>query len=302
MGVIMVNDLIKSTNLMSVPSEYAFPAKPEDLNMLIEKEVEQVTIPVIDFSHLSSGSPDQRSKMIEDLRNACQHWGFFTVVNHGVPESLQNELMDLCMNFFDLSPEEKSAYRGNYEVERRSILDLGTNFDTSVESVSFWRDQFRACVHPIFDSPPKPEGLSEILCEYTKRSRDIMKQLLKAIMEGLEIEEDDIENLLEQKSGSQVFSANLYPPCPQPEHAIGLPPHADQGLLTLLIQNDVDGLHIKNKGKLVAVNPIPNSIMVNTGDHMEVCIYNVVVDILSLKNTRVSLVMANGPADETNIY
>ncbi|KAI3950221.1 hypothetical protein MKW92_044535, partial [Papaver armeniacum] len=77
MGVIMINDLIKSTNLISVPSEYAFPAKPEDLNMLSEKEVEHVTLPVIDFSFLTSGSPDERSNIIEDLRDACQYWGFF---------------------------------------------------------------------------------------------------------------------------------------------------------------------------------------------------------------------------------
>ncbi|RZC64332.1 hypothetical protein C5167_008019 [Papaver somniferum] len=229
------------------------------------------------------------------------------------------------MNFFDLSPEEKSAYQGKYKLDPH----------TGVDSVSFWRDQFKACVHPNFGSPPKPEGLSEILCEYTEKSREIMKELLKAIMEGLELDEDDFEKSLELNSGDQIFSANLYPPCPQPELAIGLPPHADHGLLTLLIQNDVDGLHIKNKEKWVAVNPIPNSIMVNTGDHMEVCIslgkcsftkfsqekyapcsyyvcfvlwtlskgkYKSVVhrDVVNNKQTRVSLVMTNGSSKETD--
>ncbi|KAI3887945.1 hypothetical protein MKW92_036701 [Papaver armeniacum] len=296
MGVIMINDLIKSTNLISVPSEYAFPAKPEDLNMLSEKEVEHVTLPVIDFSFLTSGSPDERSKIIEDLRDACQYWGFFMVVNHGVPESLKKDLIDSCMSFFDLSPEEKSAYRGKYK------LDQHIN---GVDSISFWRDQFKACVHPNFGSPPKPEGLSEILCEYTKRSREIMKELLKAIMEGLELDEDDIEKSLELNSGAQIFSANLYPPCPQPELAIGLPPHADHGLLTLLIQNDVDGLHIKNKEKWVAVNPIPNSIMVNTGDRMETLSkgkYKSVLHraVVNNKETRVSLVMTVGSSKETD--
>ncbi|KAI3891153.1 hypothetical protein MKW98_007458 [Papaver atlanticum] len=185
MGVIMINDLIKSTNLVSVPSEYAFPAKPEDdLNMLTEKQVYQVTVPVIDFSFLTSGSPDHRSKVIEDLRNACQDWGFFMVMNHGVPGSLKKELMDSCKNFFDLSPEEKSAYRGKHEFDPRNLdhgtdnmldhniilnretdymldhnilLDRGAKFNTAVESVSFWRDQLKVFVHLIFDSPPKPE-------------------------------------------------------------------------------------------------------------------------------------------------
>ncbi|KAI3867634.1 hypothetical protein MKW98_006011 [Papaver atlanticum] len=321
MGVIMINDLIKSTNLISVPSEYAFPAKPEDLNMLSEKEVEHVTLPVIDFSFLSS--PGERSKIIEDLRDACQYWGFFMVVNHGVPESLKKDLIDSCMSFFDLSPEEKSAYRGKYKLDPRIVLDHGTNLNSGVDSVSFLRDQFKACVHPIFGSPPKPEGikvkkkkkkkkktnkkidLHEILCEYTKRSREIMKELLKEIMEGLKLDEDDIEKSLELNSGAQIFSANLYPPCPQPELAIGLPPHADHGLLTLLIQNDVDGLHIKNKEKWVAVNLIPNSIMVNTGDHMETLSkgkYKSVLHraVVNNKETRVSLVMTVGSSKETD--
>ncbi|XP_026441708.1 probable 2-oxoglutarate/Fe(II)-dependent dioxygenase [Papaver somniferum] len=216
--------------------------------------VQQVTIPVIDFSFLTSGSPDQRSKVIEDLRNACQDWGFFMVMNHGVPVSLKKELMDSCKDFFDLSPEEKSAYRGNHVIWTHVIWTMdGTDnmLDHNIpaaESVSFWRDQLKVWVHPIFDSPPKPEGLSKILCEYTKRTREITKELLKAIMEGLEFEEDEIEMSLKQKSGAQIFSANQYPPCPQPELAIGLPPHTDNGILTLLVQNDIGGLQIKNRG------------------------------------------------------
>ncbi|XP_026458690.1 probable 2-oxoglutarate-dependent dioxygenase At3g111800 [Papaver somniferum] len=182
MGVILINDLIKSTNLVSVPSEYAFPAKHEDPSMLTEKEEQQVIVPVIDLSFLTSGSPDQQSKVIEDLRN---------VVNHGVPGSLEKEMMNSCKDFFNLSPKEKSACRGKHEIDPRIlnhgtdymldrnilmdrwvgykldnndrgtdyILDREANFNTAVESVSFMRDKFKVFVHPIFESPPKPEGL-----------------------------------------------------------------------------------------------------------------------------------------------
>ncbi|KAI3879208.1 hypothetical protein MKW98_028775 [Papaver atlanticum] len=304
---IMIKDLIESNDLISVPnSKHALPAKAEDLVMLAEEEVEQVTLPVIDISLLTSGSVDQRSQIIEDLRNACLHWGFFMVTNHGVPESLKEELINSCMKFFDLSPEEKSVYDGENASDPCILNPIvcGTNFNPASESVSFWRDYLRILMHPVFNSPAKPEGLSEALSEYGERSREIMKELVRVIMEGLELEEEDIEESLELNSGVQKFSANLYPPCPQPELAIGLPAHADRGLLTLLIQNDVGGLQIKNKGKWVAVNAIPNSIMVNTGDHMEIFSngkYKGVLHraVVNNKKTRISLVMTNGPSTET---
>ncbi|KAI3880551.1 hypothetical protein MKX03_008815 [Papaver bracteatum] len=294
---IMIKDLIESTDLISIPPKHALHAKAEDLTMLTGEEVEEVTLPVIDFSLLTSSSPGQRSKIIEDLRNACLHWGFFMVVNHGVPESLKEELINSCMKFFDLSPEEKSVHEVESVVDP-CILDpiiCGTNFDPASESISFRRDYLRVLVHPVFHSPPKPEGLSEVLSEYSKRSRDITKKLLKEILEGLDLEEDVIQKSLELKTGVQKFSANLYPPCPQPEFAIGLPPHADHGILTLLIQNDVGGLQIKNKGKWVIVNAIPTTRELSNGKYKSV-LHRAMVNT---KATRISLVMTNGPPTRT---
>jgi isopenicillin N synthase-like dioxygenase len=79
-----------------------------------------------------------------------------------------------------------------------------------------------------------------------------------------------IENALNLESGLQILIANLYPPCPEPELAMGMPPHSDHGLLTLLIQNGISGLQVQHQSKWVNVNYIPNSFIVNVGDHMEV--------------------------------
>ena len=67
----------------------------------------------------------------------------------------------------------------------------------------------------------------------------------------------------------QVQIANLYPSCPQPEYALGMPSHSDLGLLTLLVENEVGGLQVEHKGKWFNVNAIPN-FLVNTGDQLEV--------------------------------
>lgn len=106
--------------------------------------------------------------------------------------------------------------------------------------------------------------------EYCEKSRQVAKELLRGISQGLGLEECYLEKTLDMKSGFQIFIANYYPRCPQPELALGMPPHSDHGLLTLIIQNQVGGLQVQHQGKWIQVNALPNSLLVNTGDHLEV--------------------------------
>ena len=114
---------------------------------------------------------------------------------------------------------------------------------------------------------------SEVCLEYTQRMRKVAGELLKGISKSLGLEEWYIDKTMNMDSGLQILTVNLYPPCPQPEYAMGLPPHSDHSFLTLLIQNGIGGLQVQHKGQWFDVNPIPNSILVNTGDHLEVPSY-----------------------------
>ena len=94
--------------------------------------------------------------------------------------------------------------------------------------------------------------------------------LLKGLSASLGLDELEIERSMDLEMGQQILIANYYPPCPRPDLAIGMPPHSDHGLLTFLAQNQVDGLQIMHDGKWVPVHALPNSFLVNTGDHIEV--------------------------------
>ena len=64
---------------------------------------------------------------------------------------------------------------------------------------------------------------------------------------------------------------NYYPPCPQPELAIGLSSHSDAVGITILLQiNEMEGLQIKKDGAWVPIKPLPDAFVVNVGDIMEV--------------------------------
>ncbi|KAB5516020.1 hypothetical protein DKX38_026668 [Salix brachista] len=269
-----IKTLAESPGLTSIPATYTFTP---DLHGQVTSAPEG-SIPVIDYSLLISGTPGQRSEIVHELGRACQDWGFFMVINHGVPQKLLSSILDGCKGFFDLEEEEKQEFKGNHVLDP---IRSGTSFNVSVEKAFYWRDFLKVFVHPVFYSPTKPAGLRNIRKFGAGRSY--------------------IDKALDLERGKQIFIANLYPTCPQPELAMGMPPHSDHGLLTLLIQNGIGGLQIQHKGKWVNVGTHSNSFLVNTGDHLEILSngrYKSVLHraMVNSKGTRISIAMAHGPS------
>ncbi|XP_015893479.3 2-oxoglutarate-dependent dioxygenase 19 [Ziziphus jujuba] len=295
-----VKSLAESLNLTTIPSTYTFINNPRDLETVdLDNPDEQ--IPIIDFSLLYSSNPHQRSKVISDLGKACEDWGFFMVINHGVPKEVMDSIIEGCRGFFNLSEEEKLEFKGK---QVSDPIRYGTSFHASAEEVFFWRDFLKVIVHPQFHPVNKPPGFSEVCFDYCKKTEKLTQKLLEGISESLGLEASYIDKAMNVECGLRYLAANLYPPCPQPEIAMGMPPHSDIGLLTTLIHNGIDGLQIQHNGKWVNVNTIPNSILFNIGDHLEILSngkYKSVVHraVVNNRATRISVAIANGPSLET---
>jgi hypothetical protein len=75
--MISIKALAESPGLTSIPPTYTFTRGPDDEPVSDDPED---SIPIIDFSLLTSGTPDQRSQTIHQLGKACQDWGFFMVI------------------------------------------------------------------------------------------------------------------------------------------------------------------------------------------------------------------------------
>lgn len=110
------------------------------------------------------------------------------------------------------------------------------------------------------------------VASYVKETNSLFFMLLKAVIESLGLVDDD-DMLKEFGDGSQLMVINCFPSCPEPDLTLGMPPHSDYGFLTLLLQDGVQGLQVRSKGEWVTVDPLPNSFVVNVGDHLEVGIY-----------------------------
>ena len=69
-------------------------------------------VPVIDLAPLRHEiAAPQDTPAVDDIvakvGQACEQWGFFQVINHGVPAALLEELQSTAKQFFDLPLEEK---------------------------------------------------------------------------------------------------------------------------------------------------------------------------------------------------
>ncbi|KAL2339623.1 hypothetical protein Fmac_007563 [Flemingia macrophylla] len=257
------------------------------------------SIPLIDFSLLTS----HRAEALHQLRKACAEWGFFMLTSHGIPDSLMEELMIKSRQFHDLPLQEKEEFADN---DPFAPIRHGTSFCPQAENVHYWRDYLKTLTFPQFNFPHKPPGFREVAYDYSQKIRLVARKLLEGISESLGLESNSIIESTGFDSGLQLFVVNLYPPCPQPHLALGMPSHSDLGLLTLLMQNGIGGLQVKHDGKWVNINTLPNCLIVLLGDQLEVVSngrYPSVLHraILNNADTRISVVLSNGPALDKEI-
>lgn len=109
----------------------------------------------------------------------------------------------------------------------------------------------------------------ETLEVYIGAMKKVAQTLLNGMGKALGIKESEMVELFSE--GVQSVRMNYYPPCPEPHKAIGFTPHSDADALTILYQlNDTPGLQVRKHGNWVPICPLPDALIVNIGDIMEV--------------------------------
>ncbi|KAK7285719.1 hypothetical protein RJT34_20498 [Clitoria ternatea] len=254
---VLVSDLVSTVN--HVPTNFIRPL--DDRPNLQQVQSSDVSIPLIDL---------QGCDIIQNIRYACQNYGFFQVVNHGVPVSVIEKMMKVSKEFFHLPESERLK---NYSDDPFKTTRLSTSFNVKTEKFANWRDFLRLHCHPIehyiHEWPTNPPSFREDVAEYCREMRGLALRLLEEISESLGLKREHIVEKALGKHG-QHMSINYYPVCPEPELTYGLPGHADPNVITILLQDDVSGLQVLKDGNWVAVNPIPNTFTVNIGDQIQV--------------------------------
>ncbi|ESQ31994.1 hypothetical protein EUTSA_v10004527mg [Eutrema salsugineum] len=221
-----------------------------------------------DFPLIDLSSTD-RSRLVQQIHQACARFGFFQVINHGVSKETVDAMVSVAKEFFSMSMEEKMKL---YSDDPTKTTRLSTSFNVKKEKVNNWRDYLRLHCYPIHkyvhEWPSNPPSFKEIVSKYSREVREVGFRVEELISESLGLEKDYMKKVLGEQG--QHMAVNYYPPCPEPELTYGLPAHTDPNALTILLQDTtVCGLQILIDGHWFAVNPRPDAFVINIGDQLQ---------------------------------
>ncbi|XP_076894773.1 protopine O-dealkylase-like [Bidens hawaiensis] len=233
------------------------------------------TPPVIDISKLQSNG--SRTAELQRLAEAAKEWGVFLIKNHGVDDTVLDEVKDVVKGFFGLSYEEKRANVGSYKSVDN--MGYGKNFVKSEDQPLDWIDRLTMKAAPVDEFtngisvwPKKPRHFRQAMEKYVEESRKMLDDLLQDLAESLSMDRNAFLQHFEPEQSEIKVRVNYYPPCPRPDLAIGLMPHSDASGLTLLLEFGATGaLQVYKGSNWVTLEwPNDNSLLVNIGDLVEI--------------------------------
>ena len=238
------------------------------------------TIPVVDF---------HGRDVPREIHKACRETGFFYVANHGVPQSLIDAQFECARRFFELPMErklalhmKKSASTAGYEPIGGQILD---SQDAAAEKAppdlkeSFYIAMELPDEHPWAQKKirsfghnqwPDLPGFREQMLAYQAAARALGNRLLAKLALSLELPEDFFVPFYDMPG--TTLRLLRYPPHPRAALAnqLGAGAHTDWGGITLLVQDALGGLEVRNvEGEWIQARPVPGTFVVNLGDLMQ---------------------------------
>lgn len=236
-------------------------------------------IPVIDVAALEGSNANAYRQVGDQLCEAAQTVGFFYIRNHGVSPALLQDAFAAASEFFSAPETDKRSvtispfHRGWLQVGATKMA--GSRESDRKESYVWGLDipaddpDFLAGGRLLAPNqwPAFLPDMRAQLTAYFQATQLCGQRLLRAFATGLEVRSDYFLTHINKpvSRGALLY----YPPrSPDPDmQGFGAAPHSDFGTLTLLAQDDVGGLQVRNTtGAWIDAPPIEGTFVVNIGD------------------------------------
>lgn len=261
--VVGIKELVDS-GLSYVPPSYVRP--PAERPCLSEV-CYTAELPIIDLAQLFGHG---RLEVLRAIADACQNWGFFQVINHGVSTVAMARLWAAVRQFFSLPAEARMQYYA--ELLEQKEVSYFTSHLPAKEKYSEWKDSlyFRCDPKAPDALQQAPEFCRKPVLEYLKQTSTLATAIYQAILETLGLNSDYKADGAPEICSGLIMGVHYYPSCPDPSLTFGQSRHSDITLLTVVLQDEVGGLQVMNQGRWVAVKPVEDSFVINVGDPIQI--------------------------------
>lgn len=241
-------------------------------------------IPILDVASLYGEDEEAIRATAATLRTYLEKIGFLYIVGHPIARADVEAVREASRQFFALSEEQKSTlkidknFRGYLAFAGSTIVTSSVakvSKPNQSESIFFMHeiagDDRRALAGEPLQGPNQwPDeamlpGFKGAIERYVEAMGTLGRKMVGAIARSLDLPADSLDRYFEDPT---TFLRLLhYPTQPREEGLFGSAPHTDYGFITLLSQDDVGGLEVKNKaGDWVPAPPVPDSFVMNVGD------------------------------------
>ncbi|KAK4373529.1 hypothetical protein RND71_008913 [Anisodus tanguticus] len=251
--------------IVHIPEIFVTPAITENefsaQNLDLCSDV-NIQIPIIDLEDINKDN-FRRRRIVDEVGEACETWGFFQVVNHGVPQRVMDEMIRGVRRFNEQPNEIKMGF---YSRDHMKKVFFNSNFDIYQSKVANWRDTLACLMAP---NPPSgdelPEACREELLQYSEHVKRLGYRIFELVAEALGLEPNHLLDM-ECAKGHFILS-HYYPPCPEPDRTIGITKHTDPDFFTILLQDHIRGLQIYHQNQWIDIHPLLSNDKFKSAEH-----------------------------------